>query len=279
MSGAGGIPAVHGRDEVNSWQNGQRGSHQKRHSPRGVLVVSRVATQDRDGPNWVRRVAQSAGLKVMSQLDYDRLRPTGSPSAKTVIRWAGSPWTEICRTAGVYPGGLGPTPWSEEAKLDALRTASREIGAAAPPSPAPPPITRIAYSEWRAAKGDPSNWPSDDVFGVDGDEWLEWCRRAGVRGGWKRRRLRHHDEAILRAMNAARSSDRSVSRTEYTRYRAAHPEAGLPSPATVIARYKHWATAEAAAAELLANQNASTNRPAGSAPPGRRARPDVARSG
>lgn len=240
--------------------------------------MSRVATEDRDGPRWVRRVAQSAGLKVISQLDYDKLRPEGSPSAKTVIRWAGAPWAEVCRTAGVYPGGLGPAPWSEDEKLDALRTASSEIDAAALSS-LRPPLTRIAYSEWRAAKDDPSAWPSEDVFGDDGDEWLDWCRRAGVRGGWKKRRLRHHDEAILRAINAARRDGRSVSKTDYTRYRAAHPEDGLPSPATVIARHKHWATADAAAAELLANQRPSNTRSAGSARPGRRARPDVPLSG
>jgi hypothetical protein len=153
------------------------------------------------------------------------------------------PGSQLGAAAGKSGGDAGPPPWSDAAKVKALRTAAAAIGRGEL-------LTLERYMEWRAAQPDPGAYPSGGAFGSG--EWLAWCERARVSGATKKRRVRYSDEQLLDHLLAAGDGSGRVGTTRYERYHREH--AGAPTRTTIIARFGGWRPAEDAAAALAARR-------------------------
>jgi hypothetical protein len=168
------------------------------------------------------------------------------------MRWAGKPWSAVCADAGKQAANPVVRRWSDEAKLASVRAASRDLDPGEY-------LTLRRYQNWRAEQPDPAAHPSSLAFG-NARSWLEWCGRAGVDGGAKRRRHQCPDEKILEHLIAAGDGSGRVGTTRYELYRVEHLDA--PSRATIIGRFRGpdgrgWHRAEAAAAALVAERRGS----------------------
>jgi hypothetical protein len=197
---------------------------------------------------WVKQVASRR--KAVSAAEYDRLKPEGAPSARTLMRWADKPWSGVCADAGKSPGGAAPSPWSADAKIAALKAAGGQLDPGEH-------LTVRRYRDWRLDQPHSHDHPSAAAFG-DSREWLRWCERAEIVGGVKQRRHRHTDRQVLEHLIAAGDGSGHVGTTGYEQYRRLHPDA--PSRATIIARHADWNTAQSAAADLATAQRHSSSR-------------------
>jgi hypothetical protein len=153
------------------------------------------------------------------------------------------PWSQMCAAAGKSGGDPGPPPWSDTAKVKALRAAAAAIGRAEL-------LTLEVYMEWRAAQPDPGAYPAGNAFGSGA--WLEWCERARVNGATKKRRVHYSDEQLLDCLVAAGDGSGRVGTTTYERYYREHADA--PARTTIIARFGGWRQAEDAAAAVAARR-------------------------
>ncbi len=181
----------------------------------------RPRTVKPDAAAFVRAVAAAHGCETLSAAQYHRLKLPEAPSARTLTRWAGATWADLCAAAGVRPGGSTPVVWTGAAKIAALRSAVSHIELQHDDRP----LTLRGYRGWRAAQDDPAAWPSIDAFRGAGS-WLAWCTQAKVATA-TRRRCRHPNKAILEVLLAAGDGSGQVGTTRYEKYRLAHP--GAPS--------------------------------------------------
>jgi len=194
---------------------------------------------------WINTVG--GDRPMLGARKYDSLRekhgPADAPRARTLMRWAEMPWSQMCAAAGKSGGDPGPPPWPEAAKVKALRAAAAAIGRAEL-------LTLEVYMQWRAAQPDPGAYPSGNAFGSG--EWLEWCERARVNGATKKRRVHYSDEQLLDCLLAAGDGSGRVGTTSYERYHREH--AGAPARTTIIARFGGWRQAQDAAAAAAARR-------------------------
>jgi hypothetical protein len=212
--------------------------------------VSRPAGPKPAPKVWIRWIRKVAGRRrSISAKEYDKKRPEGAPSSRTIARWAGKPWSAVCAEAGKQAANPVVRRWSDETKLASVRAASRDLDPGEY-------LTLRRYQNWRAEQPDPAAYPSILAFG-DAGSWLEWCGRAGVDGGKKRRRHECPDREMLEHLIAAGDGSGRVGTTRYELYRDQHLDA--PSRATIIGRFRGpdgrgWHRAEAAAAALVAER-------------------------